>query len=87
MLPAQVGATVLMIPNELTGTISLPPAFLARFPDATHWQIRMEPDGIKVTPRDAPATEDYEPPTQEDIQAAIAETRAALRKQPDNCQA
>lgn len=82
MLPIQVGATVLMIPNEFTGTFSIPPAFLARFPDATHWQVRLESDGIKVSPRDAPPPDEYEPPTQEEIQAAIAETRAALRDMP-----
>ena len=86
MLPIQVGATVLMIPNEFTGTICIPPAFLAREPGATHWQIRLEAAGIKVFPRDAPATEHYEPPTHEEIQAAIAETRAALRDMPDTRQ-
>ena len=77
MLPATAGNTVLVMLHPSARTFSIPPAYLARFPNTTHWRITVEPDGIKVSPEQAPPPVDYDEPTQEEIQAAIAETRAA----------
>lgn len=83
MLSATAGNSVLVMLNPSTKTFSVPPGYLAQFPDTVRWRITLEPDGIKITPEPAPPTDDYDPPTPEDIQAAIAETRAALREQRD----
>ena len=79
MIPVTAGKTVLIMPNNATRTFSIPPAFLELFPEAAHWAITVENDFIKVAPRQAPPPEHYEPPTPEEITAAIAATRAERR--------
>ena len=86
MPPVTTGNSVLVMLNPSTRTFSIPPGYLAQFPETNHWRITLEPDGIKITPEPAPPPADYDEPTQDEIQTAIAETRAALRQQRDNYQ-
>ena len=87
MMPVPSEDSVLVMLNEPARTFSIPPAYLARFPNTSYWRIRIEPDGIKITLEEPQSPADYQPPTQAGVQAAIAGTRAALRNQRDNCPA
>lgn len=87
MMPVPSEDSVLVMLNEPARTFSIPPAYLARFPNTNCWRIRIEPDGIKITLGQPQPPADHQPPTQAEVQAAIAETRAALRNQRDYCPA
>ena len=79
MLPLTTGETIVVMPNTITRTFAIPPAFLERFPEAAMWKITVEADCIRVTPHQAPPPADYEPPTPAEIAAVIAASRADRR--------